>query len=160
MIEEIKNRLKGKVAILLIGNELKGDDGAGPALARDLEGKINAAVIDCGEVPESYTGKIKELKPDTIVIVDAVDMGAKPGSISLIDKDKLNETKLFTTHNVPLKVFADYLFSEIKADIFVVGIQPKNLGLGRPISKEVSTTIDYLKKILIETLGNPSVRLP
>ena len=29
-------------------------------------------MINCEEIPESYTGNIKELKPDTVMFVDAV----------------------------------------------------------------------------------------
>ena len=153
MIEEIEKVLKGKVLILCIGNELKGDDGAGPALAKKLEGRIKAEVINCEEVPESYTGKIKDIKPDTILIIDAVDMKAEPGSISLMDKTKLDDLKLYTTHNIPLKVLVDYLHSETKADIFLIGIQPESVAFGKGISEKVQKTLNYLKDTLIELLG-------
>lgn len=150
MIDEFKKRFKGKIVIICIGNELRGDDGAGPALAKNLEGKITADVINCEEVPESYTDKIKKLKPDTVVIVDTIDIKAKPGSVTIIDKESLSELKLYTTHNIPLKVFVDYLYSETKADIFLIGIQPKTFNLKIGLSKEVEETIEYLKDILMK----------
>lgn len=152
IIKEIKKRLKGKVVIVCIGNELKGDDGAGPALAKFLEGDVKADVINCEEVPEIYTDKIKELKPDTIIIVDAVDVKEKAGSVVLIDKNKLEGERIYTTHNIPLKVFVDYLSSETKANVFIIGIQPLSLELGKGLSKEVRKTLKYLKDIFIELL--------
>ncbi len=152
MIEQLEKRLKAKTVILCIGNRMRGDDGAGPALSEKIEGKVKANIINCEETPENYTGKIKELTPDTVIMVDAVDMGAEPGSMSIIERQKLNDLALYTTHNIPLKVLADYLFIETKADIFLIGIQPESINNGQ-ISPKVEKTLDYLKDILIEILG-------
>ena len=152
MIEELKKRLKGNIVIACIGNELKGDDGAGPAFAKSLQGRIKASVINCEEIPESYTGKIKKLKPDTIVIVDAVDFKEKPGSAGIIEKEDLNEDKTYSTHNLPVKVLMDYLKTETKADIFLLGIQPGSLKLGANLSESVKKTIEQLAEIFLKLL--------
>jgi hydrogenase 3 maturation protease len=152
MLEELEKRLKGTIVIACVGNELKSDDGAGPALAKALQGKIRAQVVNCEEVPESYTGKIKELKPDTIVIVDAVDLKALPGSIAIIEKEKLNEITPYSTHNVPLKVFVQYLEAETKADIFLIGIQPSHLSFSSSLSEEVKKAVEGLAEILQKLL--------
>ena len=152
MYAELKERLKGNIVIACIGNELKGDDAAGPSLAKALHNKIRAQVINCAEVPESYTGKIKELKPDTIVIVDAVDLKATPGSVSIIEKDKLDEMKLYSTHNVPLRILMDYLRLETKADIFLIGIQPSHLVFSSHLSDEVERAVTSLADIFQKLL--------
>lgn len=152
MLEELEKRLKGTIVIACVGNELKSDDGAGPALAKALQGKIRAQVVNCEEVPESYTGKIKELKPDTIVIVDAVDLKALPGSIAILEKEKLNEITPYSTHNVPLKVFVQYLEAETKADIFLIGIQPSHLSFSSSLSEEVKKAVEGLAEILQKLL--------
>ena len=152
MYAELEKRLKGNIVIACIGNELKGDDAAGPSLAKALKNKIRAHVINCAEVPESYTGKIKELRPDTIVIVDAVDLKAAPGSVSIIEKNQLGEIKLYSTHNVPLKVLMDYLRIETKADIFLIGIQPSHLPFSSDLSDEVKKTVENLADIFQKLL--------
>jgi hydrogenase 3 maturation protease len=153
MLEELEKRLKGIIIIACVGNELKGDDGAGPALAKALKGKIRAQVVNCEEVPESYTGKIKELKPDTIVIVDAVDLKAAPGSIAIIEKERLDAITPYSTHNVPLKIFVQYLEAETKADIFLIGIQPSHLVFSSGLSEEVEKAVASLAAIFQKLLG-------
>jgi hydrogenase 3 maturation protease len=153
MLEQLKERLKGKIVIVCIGNELKSDDGAGPELALKLEGRLNAEVINCGATPENDTGWIKRREPDTIVVIDAMNMDIEPGSVSLLEKEILNDKQLYTTHNVPLKVFVNYLAIETGADIFLIGIQPATLALGKVISPKVAKTVDYLAELLIGLLG-------
>ncbi len=58
----VKNR---NVVILRISNSARGDDGVGPYLAGQLTGRIDAEVINCKEIPESYTGVIRELQLNT-----------------------------------------------------------------------------------------------
>ena len=55
LLSDIK---KKKVVLLGIGNILKGDDGFGPALVHELEGKVPITCIDAGPAPENYAGKI------------------------------------------------------------------------------------------------------
>jgi len=152
MIDEIKKRVKGKTVIVCIGNELRGDDGAGPVLAKKLNGNIKIPVINCGETPESYTDIIKDLKPETVIIVDAVDMKAPPGSVSIIEKENLSEVITYTTHNVPLKIFTDYLSKETKAKIFIIGIQPEQMDLANKISDTINTTLDAVSIAIKEAL--------
>jgi hydrogenase maturation protease len=68
-----------KVVVLCLGNIERGDDGAGPRLARAIKGRVSYEVIDAGVTPENYTGVIKRSGPDTIVIVDAVWFDGRPG---------------------------------------------------------------------------------
>jgi hydrogenase 3 maturation protease len=153
MLDTLRKRLRGRIVIACIGNVLKSDDGAGPALAEKLEGRLNAEVINCWDTPENDTGAVKRAQPDTIVVVDAMNMDIGPGSVSIVEKEQLEEMDLYTTHNVPLKVFVNYLAMETGADIFLIGIQPETLALGKVISPKVSKTIDTLADIFIELLG-------
>jgi hydrogenase 3 maturation protease len=152
LIQELKDRIKGRVVLVCIGNRLKGDDGAAIVLGEALEGKIQAEIIVCGEVPENFTGKIKEKNPDTIVLIDAADMKSEPGSVSIIPFEKLLEMKIYTTHNIPLKVLADYLHAETEAEIFLIGIQPEYKTSGQKLSRKVRITVDRLIEILTREL--------
>jgi len=66
MLEILSNRLKGRVLILGVENPLRGDDGAGSYLIQQLNGRVNAALLDCGEVLENFLGKIAESQPPTV----------------------------------------------------------------------------------------------
>lgn len=156
MLEELKKRLKGKVLIIGIGNRLKGDDGAGPYLLEQLQKrKVDSqrvSFLNCEDIPESYTNKIKERKPQTILIIDAMDLGREAGEICIVETKDISKRESFSTHNIPLKVFADYLKKETKADIFFLGIQPKVVEFGEEISEEVKRTLVGLRDLLFNIL--------
>ncbi len=135
--------------ILGIGNTMKQDDGLGPAVVsrlkiKDKKSKMKVELLDAGMAPENYTGKIKQIKPDTLVIVDAVDFGAEAGSIKIIEAEKIAVQSL-STHNVSLKTFVDYLKADLpKLEVLIVGIQPKEAGFGEGLSPEVEKAVDEL----------------
>ena len=146
MLNQLKDRLKGKVVIVGIGNILRGDDGAGPELIKRLEFRkfstLNSKLflMDVGEVPENYLERIAGYKPDVILLVDVVDFKSSPGSIKVIGQDALRDEG-FSTHNVSLKLAMKYLKEETKADVFMLGIQPKKLNPVRgkaPMDSELS----------------------
>ncbi len=73
-IFEQLNKLRGSKTVLVgIGNTLKGDDGAGPLLCQELTGKICAELINADTVPENYIQPIIHKKPQSLIIIDAVD---------------------------------------------------------------------------------------
>ncbi len=138
----LSDKLKGKVLILGIGNPMKQDDGAGPHFVR--KSKANVELIDAGTAPENYTGKIKQLKPDTLVIVDAIDFGEKPGSIRIVEEREI-KTQSLSTHNVSLKTFIDFLRADLPGlNVVLVGIQPKEVNFGEGLSPEVEKAVNEL----------------
>ena len=159
MLEFLKSRLKGNVLILGVGNPLRGDDGAGPHLIEQLNGKIDAALLDCGEVPENFLGKIVELRPDTILIIETVHLGAPPGAAAIIDADDFDRsaTGLLPsgTHHASLWLSMNYLKIECGAEVFVLGIQPQKTEFGIGISNEVKKTLSILKDILVNLRPKP-----
>ena len=104
----IEEYLKGRTAIVGIGNILKGDDQLGPALISRLQCKTKARLFDCGEVPENYIQPIIKSRPKTIIIVDASDWAGAVGELRLIKKDQIKDIS-FSTHNASLRIFLDYL---------------------------------------------------
>jgi len=148
----LRNRLQGRVLILGIGNPLRGDDAAGPELIRRLSSSSLPTVkpmllLDVGEVPENYLGKIVKERPDTIVLVDAVDLGASPGTVRVVGKDDIR-AEFLSTHSVNLNMVAEYIEQETSADVFVLGIQPETLGFGEEISEPVRESLEKIVKVL------------
>jgi len=136
---ELKNLLHGNVVILGVGNELRGDDGVGVYIAKKLKGR---KAINAGVAPENFVGKIKKMKPERIVIFDALDFGGKPGEIKIIDARKTEGLRV-STHSLPLSFFCG-LFG--RTEIYIVGIQPRNREFGGRIDLEVKRTADDLIK--------------
>lgn len=144
-LEHLQAHLQGKALILGIGNTLRADDGAGSLLAAKLRGKTPFIVYDSGSSPENYLGKIIKDKPDTVVIIDAVDFGGKPGEYQVLEGPELQTTNLFSTHNASISLTINYLQSNLKVDIIILIIQPKSLKFGDGLSREMAETLDFLE---------------
>ena len=136
------------VVILGIGNPDRGDDGVGPYLAERLVGRINAKVINCEQIPEGYTGVIRELQPDTIIILDAICMGQKPGTVVALTWQEVSTTG-YSTHNASIGLLMKYLNQETGAEVFLLGIQPGNTSYGSVMTAAVRETADILYSMMV-----------
>ncbi|MEW6557379.1 MAG: hydrogenase maturation peptidase HycI [Elusimicrobiota bacterium] len=145
-ITNLKKLIDSNILVIGIGNTLKGDDGVGTAVIKNLKLKMKNEMIkllDVGAVPENYTKEIRELKPATIILIDAVEMDEKPGIIKIIDEKEIT-AGYFTTHNIPLNLFIDYVKEQTKAKIIFIGIQPKSTKFGEPLSAPVKNAVTKL----------------
>ncbi len=143
------NILKGKVVIVGIGNILRGDDGFGPALVEKLKENEKLICIDAGSTPESYTRNIISANPDVILLADAVHLNHKVGEYEILGKNDIVKSGL-TTHDISPRMFIEYLESQIRAEIYMVGIQPQNLSLGEDLSEPVKKSLDEIKNLIME----------
>ncbi len=145
MLEHLKSHLNAKVVILGIGNTLSSDDAAGAVLASRIKNKVPFLVYDAGTSPENYLGKIIKDKPDNVVIIDAVDFGARPGDYSVLEGNDVKAVNLFGTHNASISLTINYLQNNLKVDIIILAIQPKSLAFGDKMSQEVEKTLQKLE---------------
>lgn len=159
--DELRRRLHGRIVIVGIGNPLRGDDGVGCAIARALLTHFEATsssptawpctIFDGEEVPESFAGPVVAARPDTVLLVDAVELETVPGSTALLDAKQLSRTAVFT-HRTPLGPLADYLHHSTGADVLLLGIQPGRLLWGEVMGPEVRAAADALVAILTDAL--------
>lgn len=151
---DIANRARGTVAIIGIGNIMRGDDGCGPKLIENLKKKeIKAHLFDCGTVPENYIFPILSTSCDTVILVDAADFGAKPGSIKVIALEEISGAGL-STHNSSIRLFTDLLMTgKDNLNIFAVSIQPKSVAFGEQMGEDVRTSVDNLSDIFTKALA-------
>lgn len=145
--DRLRAALSGRVVMAGVGNRMRGDDALGPALIDRLRDRVDAVLVDCAEVPERYLGAIAAPLPESIVLIDAVDLGAAPGSVALLGEQELPD-RLGTTHNTPLKVLVAYLAAETSARVTLLAVQPATLSLGAPMSQEVEATLDALAHLV------------
>lgn len=136
------------VVIMCIGNEMRGDDGFGPLIARRLrvvEKLKIVKVLNCGTVPENYTGVIRRLKPSHVVIVDAVDFGGAPGDVIVSFDPKFDEFTV-SSHKPSLTMLAKYIKETIGSKVILLGVQPKAIDVGLEMSSEVLTSATTVVK--------------
>jgi len=134
-----------KILIMCIGNRDGGDDSVGPYIADKLK-NTDINFIDCATVPENYTSVVKKNKPETLIIIDAAEMGLKAGEIRNIAKEKIGVMHI-STHNIPVSVLINYLKQYVKKIIFI-GIQPENMS--GSMSDKVKKSAEILIKIIQE----------
>jgi hydrogenase 3 maturation protease len=144
---ELRSRLKGRVLLIGAGNTLRGDDGAGPTLIDLLEGTVDAALLDVGEVPESYFGRILDSNADTIVFLDAANFSAAPGDVAILEMEDIAGCSV-STHQMTVDLFFKYIKQNSRADLFAIGIQPAGIGFGEPMCAEVEQSVRALADLL------------
>lgn len=152
--EQLATRIHGSVVIMGIGNPRRGDDAAGSLVARQISDVPGALAIDAQDVPEDYLGLVVRQRPDTVILIDSVDLDSAPGSIALLDKDHM-AGYWPSTHRAPMCLLMDYLQQETQARIFVIGIQPRQTNFLRPMSEEVSSSVVLIADILNRVLATP-----
>ncbi len=148
-----------RVAVVGMGNRVRGDDGAGPEVIRALRPELSdypeTLLLDGERMPENLLGEIQKFGPDRLIIVDAVDMGQKPGSVGLVDIHSVRKTAL-STHKLPISMFLDYLQARMRFKLVFVGIQPRETGLNSSMSPEVRKAIDVAKELVKENISRPA----
>jgi hydrogenase maturation protease len=136
--------LSGKVLVAGVGRVDRFDDGVGPMLARRLA-RSGVRTIDCGDRLEDFTGDIARLAPDIVLVADAVELHAAPGSMALLGADKLPEE--LNSHRATLRTAMQYLEARTRAEVLLLAIQPARVGDGVGLSPELNATVDLLAEL-------------
>ncbi|HWI61112.1 MAG TPA: hydrogenase maturation protease [Symbiobacteriaceae bacterium] len=129
-----------------IGNPDRRDDRAGLVAARWLRRYSDVDVLVAGVSPEGYAGRIKALQPTTLLLIDAVHLGAALGTVRLLTADDLATRPAWNNHRPPLALLMRYLAAETGARVWLAGIQPADTGWGRRLTPAVR---DIIRKELL-----------
>lgn len=146
----------GRVAVLGVGNELRGDDAAGVQVARRLASLTvpngeRLLVLEGGAAPEAFTGSLRRFNPHLVLLVDVAGLGAAPGSVEVLSWDETTGLSA-STHTMPPSLLGAYLTQSLGCQLALIGIQPVNLGLDEPISPEVAHSVEQVALQLAEML--------
>jgi hydrogenase maturation protease HycI len=150
--EQLAARLRGTVVVMGIGNPLRGDDAAGSLVARRIVASSGGCVIDAQDVPENYLPLVVNQRPNTIVLIDSVDMDSEPGSVAFLDRDQI-AGYWPSTHRAPLSLLMDILEHETRARVFAIGIQPVHTEFLKPMSDAVATGVAHVAGMLNRALA-------
>jgi len=179
-IEDLAARLaavlRGRVALVGVGNDLCGDDGAGLAVATALKAALDAraqpppgdapaasdapqsalslSVFCAGGVPENYLMKIARGRPDVVVLVDATDFaGDMPaGTVALAASARVAGMGPSTHGPAPL-AFLDLLDQIHPCTRLLLGIQPVQTQVGSPLSPPVAAAADRLVQAVLKVVA-------
>ena len=132
--------------IFSAGSVLRGDDAAGPVLAkRFIDSPLEGwEVVDGGQTPEDDLPTIRRYAPEKIVFVDAASMGLEIGSIRKLQSGDIAKQELVTTHSLPMGFLLGQLL-EICDDVTFLGVQVGNMDFFEPLTPGVSAAVDDIE---------------
>jgi hydrogenase maturation protease HycI len=155
-----------RLAIIGIGNELRSDDGAGVLIARQLsqalkEDSTRPLVIEACSAPENVLGPVIRYQPHGILLIDAAETGASPGTIGWLPGSAASSVG-GSTHTISLATLSDYLSNETGATVGIISLQPQKMNFGETLSDEiklaiqdvVSTIVTYWRSALAAVSAN------
>lgn len=154
--------MSGRVIIGCVGNVLRGDDGFGPAVAERL-----SALPEGAEVVETGIGGIALLQEilagcDGLVLIDAVDRGAEPGTVFLIEPDVLEGEHVADVHlaNPERVLTMAKSMGALPRRVLIVGCQPADVdeleqGLSPAVERAVETAVDRVQAAVREWVAAP-----
>ena len=133
--EDMLDYASKRVLILGVGNVLFGDDGFGPAAADYLLSNckipkdVHVMDVGIGAGDILFNIALSPKKPSKIIILDAVKMRKKPGTVFQLSIDKLPASKLsdFSTHFFPATSILRDLRDQMDIEIIIVACQAKKV---------------------------------
>jgi hydrogenase maturation protease len=141
--------------IIGIGNRYRGDDAAGIIVARHMKEQTpdSVSVIEEGDGGVALMESWKDF--DTVILIDAIRSGAKPGTIHRFDA---------TAHPLPSKHFrsSTHIFGVAETielartlnllppHLIVYGIEGKSFGAGIGLSSEVETATHHVLNHILQ----------
>ena len=143
-----------RVVIVGVGSEFRGDDAAGVFVARNLKKSVkspNVLIIEAGVAPENFTSEIRKFKPSHIILIDAADFEAEPGTFIFTDSSAAIGQSI-STHKLPLSILSNYLHNQTSAKVLLIGIQPARAGLSSEMCKEVKDAVDEVTEVLAKNI--------
>ena len=154
LYEQLATRIRGSVVVMGIGNPCRGDDAAGSLIARQILDVHGVCAIDAQDAPENHWRQAVNQRPDTVILVDAVNLDSAPGSVAVLDKDQI-AGHWPSTHRLPIGVLMGFFEHETHARIFMIGIQPRQTDFMQSVSPEVQVSIAGVAEVLNRVLAMP-----
>lgn len=145
-----------------VGNVLRGDDGFGPAVAGRLSDLPAGA-----EVVETGIGGIALLQEllagcDGLVLIDAVDRAAEPGTVFVIDPVVLDGEHVADVHlaNPERVLTMAKSMGALPERVLIVGCQPKEVddlrqGLSPAVERAVEIAAARVEQVVRDWLADP-----
>ena len=139
-------------AIVCIGNDMRGDDGVGPAVAERLAGRVPWKLFDTQTAPESFLMKIAAAEPESVLLIDAIVFDAPPGAVQLFRPEELAGQGP-STHGPAPTAFLEALAMVHPCRLAVLGIRPGRTELDQGISEPVAAAVDRVVSALVRLGG-------
>ena len=144
MYKELNDLISQKdknVLFVGIGNLLKMDDGVGVYISKRIRNIGNISSLTAEVSIENYIGKINNLNPEILVLIDCADIKSPAGTYKLLPISQIRDLT-FNTHNISLKRLSDFF----TMTVYVLAIQPEKIDFGENLSYLVKGVADRIIK--------------
>lgn len=144
LTDELSNYDKEEIVFVGLGNENRGDDGAGIEFVERLKSKKEfqkSRFIIAGRNPENHLETILNYKPQVVVFVDAAHSNIEPGSVKFFTEKEISQTD-FSTHAFSINIVKNYLLKNQQMDFIFIGIQPLSTSLNEGLSQTIKSKLD------------------
>jgi hydrogenase maturation protease len=154
--QRMDQRACGKILVIGVGNPFRQDDGAGLAVARKLKGLAEGTFSVVEQGGEGATLLESWRDAGVVLLLDAVQSGAAPGTIHRLDaKSQALPANMFraSSHAFGLAdaVELGRALGQLPEKVTVYGIEGKNFQAGTGLSPEVESAVpDVVQKVLEE----------
>ena len=146
-----------RLAVLGLGNTLLGDDAVGPRVVTELAAEhdfpAHVQVLDLGTPGLDLTPYLLDV--DAVLFVDAVRLGARPGTVRLLPREDILDARLsprVSPHDPGVQQALQIveLQRDLHLDAAVLGVEPHDLTLGAPLSPPVAAAVPALKRAVLD----------
>lgn len=146
------DEIAGYDVVLGVGNPLMGDDGLGIAVAAHMQSAWNDGeapglmIVDGGTWGMNLLPIIEQAR--RLLIVDAIDRGAAPGTFVTLQRDEIPRYfgRTLSPHQLDLRevLALAELRGSLPEETTAVGIQPAQIELSLELSPEVTAAVPAL----------------
>lgn len=138
-----------RVAILGVGHRLRRDDAAGPEVCDRMRADLGlhpgVLVVDGGPAPENCIGLLRAFHPDLVVVIDAAQMGAEPGTVRWLSLTEAGRCGA-STHTLPLPTFCRLIQGSLGCEVIIMGIEPGDTSFGEGLTPPVEAAVRSLTR--------------
>ena len=141
--------------VIAVGNDLYGDDGIGDAVLHALKQFPEMNEVELVNGATDALGLIDHfLGADHVIIIDAAQMGEKPGTVKVFSKEEVKlKIKMdnLSVHGISLAETFDIaqMADSLPEKITIIGIEPKNIGISQNLSDVVTQSIPEVVSSII-----------
>ena len=145
-----------RVLVAGVGNVLRRDDGFGPAVVGRLKSLPDGVrVIETGIGGVALLQELLAAPLEGLLVVDAVDRGASPGTVFLLEPDVAEAEHVADVHLAnPDRVLSMALsMGALPPRVAIVGCQPQDADeMGETLTPSVERAVDAAVRLVTETV--------
>jgi hydrogenase maturation protease len=110
---------------------------------------FGSQVIVADTTPERFISRVADEGFDLVIFLDAVEFGAAPGSVVLLDSSEMAARfPQASTHKLSLGLLARQIEANGRTKAWLLGVQPESLRPGEQLTPTVRASLELLLELV------------